>query len=155
MSAPRGPQSLADIRRRFTARLDLLDFLEPTDRAFGLTDVATGAAHGAFYVLVTGGRSLGTWKVTDSNGFDWQSDVQVTAAYKRDPHSELEDYDGALSWAHKIVNHLVRQTDEWPNDIRVRGDDVTVSVDLDQSGQFHLIRVGLLARHNLSITEAP
>jgi hypothetical protein len=155
MSDARGPQTIADIRRRFTFRLELLDFLEPTDRAFGLAEVPTGIAHGSFFVLVAAGVSLPTHKVNDSNGFDWQSNVHVTVAYKLDPHSSLEDHDKALAWAHRIVNHLVRQSADWPIDIRVRGDGVSVAVDPDLSGQFLLIRVGLFARHNLSIVEAP
>ncbi len=154
MSLPRGQSSLADVRRRVAQRLSALAFLHESSRAFGLGEIPSGLVHGSFYVTIPQGVSLATWKVTDSNGFDWQSNVEVITAYRFAPHRSVADEDAALVWGHKILNHLVRQSDDWPVDLRIKGDDATVNVEPDSGGNFLLIRNGVIARHNLSLTEA-
>ena len=154
MSDPRAQSSMADIRRRTSGRLELLPFLKESPRPFSLGEVPAGIVHGAYFVTIPQGLALGTWKVNAANGFDWQSSVEVTVACKFSPHRSVKDHDAALVWAHKIVVHLVGVSDSWPIDLRIKGSDVTVSVEPDSSGNFEIIKVGLLVRHNLSITEA-
>lgn len=148
------PVTLPDVRRRCTTRLQSLDFLRVSERAFGLGEIPSGLANGSFFVTVPDGISLPTWRANAANGVDFQSNVQVKVAYKLGPHRSVKDHDVALMWGNRILIHLIVQDETWPIDLRMSGHGNTVNVQPDSGGNFLLIDVGAIARHALSLTEA-
>lgn len=154
MAQPRANSGLPEIRKRIADRVGLLgDPFRVSSRAFSLSEVPDGLSHGSFFVKMPGGISLDTWKVNDANGWDWLSPVETHILFRLGPHQSIANEDEALRMGHRVAIQLVRQTDDWPIDLRFKGSDVTITVEPDTSGNSILIVVGTPCRHRLSITE--